>query len=934
MAKLTVRDGKGAEYVHEIADDVTSIGRSSANIIQIKDDKASRQHCRVEKAGDGYRLVDLGSRNGTEVNGVKVSGQTLKPGDAITIGQCRIVFDAPMQVSGEELGATVAVTPLSEAEAARPSAPAAAASGGTVALGPDKPASSAPRFVLEVVEGAAKGRTVELGVESITIGRHASNKLAIEDEAASNYHAEVTKEAIGYVISDLGSTNGTKVNGEKVVKSPLAHNSRIRIGATEIVFKNLGAPTEEDAVFGTVVLDSEKLDQELASARKSGGAAGLLKLLAGAAVVFGLAYGTFRAVRWWRTDGGGGGAPVITDVANAGFNEGTDANGSPKGWQILNDDPKNLVLVDKGKGLDQVPKNDREPEKYRYSLKIQRDEAARPEKPVECRQSGAFEVDKGSAYRAAVRITSPGGQGIYGLRLTWVGPEGRELDEYATIAGPHPDWDLAEMRTRPPSWAGKLKLALVAYGGSGSTWFDNVELQRIPAEGVTRTEETVDYRGVRASFDASGRLDLERGGARALRGMIVAAGQGGVETVQSLARPADGYPRREGEETLFRGNLFDFSRRARFNYDLAASKGEGGVRLRYGFSTDGSELTLDSLQLRLDIEPAFAGKAEAFTAAGRKPFASGELPDVNEVLLHSARGDAVLALSFARPAAARMEDFGERKRLTVIMARSPSLGVAPREFAVAFAGASQAQARELEGEFARVTKLFEARNWKDFPAAAADFRARFPEAADKLREVGALEAQLKTRQDAARKAAGDAVKRAVDASDNLSAWQLAYDQGKKTLRELDEEWAGVGDLPGHFATCLVDLERTKKVIESAGQEKEAQETVEKGKKFMDQRMWGPAIAYFSQAIAKYPETRAAASAKQLKKDCEDRQTQENYVAAEEQRILKEIHNFELNGQWDQAIRRIKADPSYIKYRADMKEVAAKLEELEAKAGGR
>ena len=47
MAKLIIRDGKGGEQVHEITDDVTTVGRSSANLVQIKEDKASRQHFRI-----------------------------------------------------------------------------------------------------------------------------------------------------------------------------------------------------------------------------------------------------------------------------------------------------------------------------------------------------------------------------------------------------------------------------------------------------------------------------------------------------------------------------------------------------------------------------------------------------------------------------------------------------------------------------------------------------------------------------------------------------------------------------------------------------------------------------------------------------------------------------------------------------------------------
>lgn len=63
------------------------VGRSAEAEIRLKDIKVSRQHCRVRTDGDRYYLQDLGSRNGTFVNGEKVQGEIeLKDGDQIRLG--------------------------------------------------------------------------------------------------------------------------------------------------------------------------------------------------------------------------------------------------------------------------------------------------------------------------------------------------------------------------------------------------------------------------------------------------------------------------------------------------------------------------------------------------------------------------------------------------------------------------------------------------------------------------------------------------------------------------------------------------------------------------------------------------------------------------------------------------------------------------------
>ena len=70
----------------------------------------------------------------------------------------------------------------------------------------------------------------------ITIGRSNKNDLALNDKTVSRYHTEISKLKKGYFLTDLGSFNGTKVNGKPVQGFFLQHNDRIRLGSTTLTF--------------------------------------------------------------------------------------------------------------------------------------------------------------------------------------------------------------------------------------------------------------------------------------------------------------------------------------------------------------------------------------------------------------------------------------------------------------------------------------------------------------------------------------------------------------------------------------------------------------------------------------------------------------------------------------------------------------------------
>jgi pSer/pThr/pTyr-binding forkhead associated (FHA) protein len=84
---LQVVRGRSTSTTLKLAEGVTSIGRSDGCWIRIKSSQVSRKHCELFESGDKLSIRDLGSANGTWVNGKRVDGQqVLNAGDELTIG--------------------------------------------------------------------------------------------------------------------------------------------------------------------------------------------------------------------------------------------------------------------------------------------------------------------------------------------------------------------------------------------------------------------------------------------------------------------------------------------------------------------------------------------------------------------------------------------------------------------------------------------------------------------------------------------------------------------------------------------------------------------------------------------------------------------------------------------------------------------------------
>ncbi|MFO0984948.1 MAG: FHA domain-containing protein [Planctomycetota bacterium] len=187
MARLVLMQAGGGEKSFSLGA-AAVIGRDPQNEIALDDQSASRQHCRIEQRGSAFVLIDLGSRNGTFLNGERVTEQVVREGDRIKVGASELTFTDQV------------------------------------------------RYRLEFVAGERVGDAIPLDRERVTFGRKPTNAVALDEIGVSGVHCEVVMEGGRLILRDLGSTNGTFLEGQKIDEVVLSHGDRIRIGTTELVF--------------------------------------------------------------------------------------------------------------------------------------------------------------------------------------------------------------------------------------------------------------------------------------------------------------------------------------------------------------------------------------------------------------------------------------------------------------------------------------------------------------------------------------------------------------------------------------------------------------------------------------------------------------------------------------------------------------------------
>ncbi len=253
MYKLVISDDEGKTTTVPLVRDEITIGRKEGNTIRLTDRNVSRRHAKLQKQNGGYVLQDLGSYNGTVINGTRLSDQrALKMGDQIVIGDYKlnIVEESAAQVAPAATPApTAAVVETFEAPAQQGGHhPQATMPAIPTALGVPPPATIAvpeqfKKLQLVFLAPAGTPSPFTINKLPILLGRSEIADISLPFSSISREHAKVTLEGDQLVIEDLGSSNGVMVNGEKVKKHPIKAGDALTMGVVECKVARIGEAT-------------------------------------------------------------------------------------------------------------------------------------------------------------------------------------------------------------------------------------------------------------------------------------------------------------------------------------------------------------------------------------------------------------------------------------------------------------------------------------------------------------------------------------------------------------------------------------------------------------------------------------------------------------------------------------------------------------------
>jgi PAS domain S-box-containing protein len=111
------------------------------------------------------------------------------------------------------------------------------------------PAQPKPMALLKILSGILSGQTVELESEPVIVGRHPDCDIRVLDDTVSRRHARITQRGDGFFVEDLGSRNGTFLNGHKVTApARLSHRDTVSISDTSVEYREDEVAESSDQV--------------------------------------------------------------------------------------------------------------------------------------------------------------------------------------------------------------------------------------------------------------------------------------------------------------------------------------------------------------------------------------------------------------------------------------------------------------------------------------------------------------------------------------------------------------------------------------------------------------------------------------------------------------------------------------------------------------
>lgn len=204
------------------------LGRGDGCEVLLPDPSVSQRHASIRQRGTDYVVIDEGSTNGTFVGPVRLSPhapRVLKSGDLLRLGRIWVevrIEQAPVTPAQMQATREIALDLVASALAAEGETPGARI---RVLEGPDR----TPELML-----AERERTY-------VVGRGGNADLSIEDEDISRRHVEIGRRGLNLVVTDLGSKNGSSLDGKplrKGVETIWAPGAVLELGSTKLVYED------------------------------------------------------------------------------------------------------------------------------------------------------------------------------------------------------------------------------------------------------------------------------------------------------------------------------------------------------------------------------------------------------------------------------------------------------------------------------------------------------------------------------------------------------------------------------------------------------------------------------------------------------------------------------------------------------------------------
>jgi ABC transport system ATP-binding/permease protein len=235
MHKLLIEDDEGKTVAVPLIREEITIGRMDGNTIRLTEQNVSRNHARLSLRSGVLRIEDLGSYNGTSLNGSVLAGlATLKDGDVILIGDYRLGIQEDrtsqaVPVAPQAIEPSAGVPTVEGPMDGQPTIPLST-------LAAQQTAFMEPPARLVVLGRLLAGTEFVLDRPSLVVGRTPENDIILNHKSISRHHAKIVREGNRYIILDLESANGVRVGGTEHDRVELQSNDVIELGQVRLRF--------------------------------------------------------------------------------------------------------------------------------------------------------------------------------------------------------------------------------------------------------------------------------------------------------------------------------------------------------------------------------------------------------------------------------------------------------------------------------------------------------------------------------------------------------------------------------------------------------------------------------------------------------------------------------------------------------------------------